>query len=230
MPRIVEIKLALTPVRPLIESVRGLADASKADPEVRILLDLFKPPFDETGAIAINEKTALPVLRASSFIRLQLRRGALAAIPDELIEGKLDANQYAGTERTAVHTYEFLFQVQEIVLEHFPASTFLGITVARRIARFLSALRRTSQGPDKASQVLVRNDPVNTLRYVALALQRELRLTERAATKLADGINQRKTAVVWQGDHAEADARVQALQAWHLDVFRRQANINQLGR
>jgi len=227
MPRTVEIKLALAAVLPLIGQIRVLTAANKTDPEVQVLLDLFKPPFGETGVIAINGDAALAILRASSFIRLQLRRGPLAAIPDELIEGELDANQYTGSERTSVLCYQFLIQVQAIVLENFPAPTFLGNMVARWIARFLSAFRNASRSPDQTSQIVVRNDPVNSLRYVTLALRRELGLTEAVAKKFADEINQARTAVVWQGAHSQAGARIHALQAWHLDVFHSPATIDQ---
>jgi ATP-dependent Clp protease adapter protein ClpS len=217
MPQTIEIKLALAAALPLIEQIRAMADTQR---EVQILLDLFKPPFDEIGVITINQEVALAVLRAGSFIRLQLRRGPLAAIPDELLEDELDANQYTGSQRAGVHCYQFLIQVQAIVLDHFPGSTFRGNKAARWIAGLPRALANTFR-PDTSSQIVLRNDPVNSLRYVSLALQREIGLSEVVAKNCADEINQAKSAVVWRGSHAQTEARVRALQAWHLDAVMR---------
>jgi ATP-dependent Clp protease adapter protein ClpS len=138
----------------------------------------------------------------------------------------LDSKQYTGTEHTNVACYEFLVTVQAALLEHVPASIFRTNKVSRRFADLLSVLRHLLRRQDQGNassqgdvwQAALLNDPVNSIRYVTLALQSELGLAEAAASEHVSRIHGTQSTVVWQGSRAKAEVRVRALQSWHLNA------------
>ncbi|TVR56305.1 MAG: hypothetical protein EA425_00085, partial [Puniceicoccaceae bacterium] len=109
----VEVKLSLPVVEPLLEFVEPLfhqlekdelpqVGLDGVDPEMldfwksgllgsqrsdaRHLRALFDSEFYRSGRVVVSEDQTEPVLRACSAMRLKLRTGPLAGIPDDRLE------------------------------------------------------------------------------------------------------------------------------------------------
>jgi len=251
VPRQLEIKLAVSIVLPLIELIRQQADLLKAreqnipqdetmrlqisSMEVQRLLGLFShPDFPNTGRITIAETACPTVLRACSFLRLQLRGNALSAISDEVLETGLDLNLYTGEENRNVTCYSFLATLQEEILKRFPIPAALRTSTVTgwrdlysAIGKFFPKRRRSTDTPaiiadssstNEAWQVVVLNDPVNLMSYVTGVFRSVLNLPEKVAQQRMREVHELKSSMVWQGPKDQAEANVRALQSWHLQA------------
>ncbi len=201
--------------------------------EVQRLLSLFRPNFSRTGRITISETGYPTVLRACCFLRFQLRKGALAAIPDEVVErAELNPDVYTGGERQNVTCYLFLATLQELLIKHFPeqvspwTSTWSDLYSA--IRSFFSKRKQARKSMDilvaapsiattkEVWQVVVLNDPVNLMTYVTAVLRNVLGLSEEVAMQRMREVHELKSAMVWNGSKEEAERYVCTLKSWHL--------------
>lgn len=255
MFRRIEVKLSVPIVLPLVEFLRGreaaLESAEQAQPAVgnerewmgergvRRLMLLFHSGFTKTGGILVSESEAPALVRACSFIRLELRRTVLSSVSDDLLESGLDANSLIGDEHRGMMCYLFLATLQQALLNNLPvlqrsgdhggiAAKYLS-SVIERGARIVSTqfarlrLRRlaNSDGRTAPWQVMVLNDPVNLLGYVSAVLRRELQLSDAVANERMREVHHAKSSVVWQGPREEAEARARRLRGWHLTAVLR---------
>lgn len=64
--------------------------------------------------------------------------------------------------------------------------------------------------------VVVHNDPVNLMGYVALVFRRVLGMSPEDARRHMLEVHHRGSSVVWSGTREPAEHRVHELQSWHL--------------
>lgn len=82
------------------------------------LLAVFKELHDGARRLQVDETTAEGILRASSAVRLALRRTALKGISDEALEGApFLAHMIQKSQQGAFLTYCFLAALQSMILE-----------------------------------------------------------------------------------------------------------------
>ena len=237
------IKFHLPFVLPLLDIIRAQAatfeDASRyksvqapaSVTEVRNLLAMFRPNFSTSGEVVVDESQRLPIVRACSVLRLQLRHSFLAALSDTTLESGLD-EVYTGEERNAVMCYLFLATIQDMLLQHlpfrdprwyrllrdFPVLQFL-LYGRRWIPRNAESLTASAAPvPSESWQVVVLNDPVNLMSYVTEVLCRVLALTEEIAEQRMREVHELKRSAVWVGPRKDAEVYARALRAWHLQV------------
>ncbi len=142
----IEVKLHLPAVAPLLDVIKASADSLRHDlaaplrldslddefraeweaelvaaqnEDVRLLLSLFGHEFFGTGIVALDGTNAEAVVRACSAVRLRLRTGALAALPDEELEsGAVEVERLAEPVRRAFMCYVFLATLQDLILNN----------------------------------------------------------------------------------------------------------------
>lgn len=247
MAHSIEIELDLRVVLPALVILREQADklaatlgaplngspmTSAAIADVNRLLDTFSPDFANTGRIVISTEVAPEIARACSLLRLHLRQNKLAQIPDDVLEA---GTPPTGAETDAGTAYAFVGTLQEIVLQHFAHALTAGSFALRRPPstggfprRLRAALGRVSPAPTAPSAdaaheskraVVVLNDPVNSMSYVTFLFNRLLGLAEETAKARMQEVHLRKRSVVWEGTKEEAERRMRALRAWHLNVI-----------
>jgi ATP-dependent Clp protease adaptor protein ClpS len=251
--RSLEIKLDLKIVAPLVEMIRaqvaaiearaemaGQPDApadaasrSVALLELQTLLDLFDSDFPKTATIAVGAGQTPAVLRACSYLRLGLRHGKLATVPDAALEKGLDLAAYTNEQRQDATCYLFLATLQTVLLEHEPK-----LDPARKPSRFerwlervqtyFSPLRADHVEPpkwtadndgvptDQSWHVVVLNDPVNLMAYVTTAFQLVLGVRPETAHQRMREVHEAKQSIVFQGPREKAEVYARALRAWHL--------------
>jgi ATP-dependent Clp protease adaptor protein ClpS len=242
--RSVEIKLSLPIVLPLLDMIReriAATDATRISQtdtsDLRTLLALFKPNFPKTGVITVRGNKALAVLRACSFLRIEIRKKDLSAMSDAAMEAGegMDPKTCTGENHRGVMCYLFLATVQQVLLNHFvaQASPFsLGLRalkdVSVRIRNLFGARREAPEPapqlrtalatpePGKKWEVVVLNDPINLMTYVTTAFQIVLGLTAEVARQRMGEVHEAKNSTVFVGPREKAEAHVLALQAWHL--------------
>jgi ATP-dependent Clp protease adaptor protein ClpS len=230
MSKIVEVKLALQIVTPLVAKIRAMAGESDVHEidhrarEMSALVALFNNTYVATGVITLNSSHVVPVTRACAALRLRLRATALASIADETLERGSDAEKYGGAVRDDVMCYLFLATIQELLLKNFPVGcherliwTFRPLAWWRRRSKSATVKTDTSASGETWA-VIVTNDPVNTMTYVAYVFQRELRISEPEAKRHMLEVHEAKRSVVWKGGRAQAEARAHALRDWHLQA------------
>lgn len=142
----IDIKLSLPVVAPLIDVIREASGALRdtlASPvvidsldtelrdiwsedllqaqnlELRKLIELFDGEFFSTGMLRVDEASADAVMRASSALRLQLRRGLLRNVKDEELEsGQVEPDKLPEAQQSAFLCYIFLATLQELMIQH----------------------------------------------------------------------------------------------------------------
>jgi ATP-dependent Clp protease adaptor protein ClpS len=190
--------------------------------EVQELMALFGWDFPKTGTVCIGEDAAPKLLRACAFLRLDLRQRNLSTLSDATLESGFDGVDRL-KENNTLMCYLFLATTQEIILQNFSLSkirtSFSLNALWTPIRNYFS--RRTSgatvaPGPIEAYQVVVHNDPVNIMTYVAMVFQRVLGLPADVAQTRMCEVHELKRSVVWEGPRAMAEAHATSLQAWHL--------------
>lgn len=67
--------------------------------------------------------------------------------------------------------------------------------------------------------VIVLNDPVNLMSYVAMVFERVLNMSKSQAEKHMMEVHQLGRSVVWTGDREKAETYVYQLQEWHLTAI-----------
>ena len=249
MFRQIRIALVVPVVLPLLEALRAraqtlaeststLTPAKRAQvaaslSEVQALLDAFHPDFPNTGEFVVgpdDDRGAL--LRACSFLRLDLRQNALAELPDEVIEaGELDLERCDPERKQPRLCYVFLATLQELILRHFGLSTGRppGVGV---ISGWWRRIRGAFGGGGEvdfssthaletleAWQVVVLNDPVNLMSYVEAVFRHVLGLPQAVAHKRMREVHENKRSILWQGTHAQVESCAADLRAWHLNAI-----------
>lgn len=144
--RRIDIKLSLPVVAPLIDLMRESSVAlrgSLASPfaidsldndmreiwsedllqsqnlEIKKLLDLFDSEFFSSGILRVDEEHSDGVMRATSALRLQLRRGPLRTLSDvELQDSRLDPEKLPEKVQPPFLCYVFLASLQELLIEN----------------------------------------------------------------------------------------------------------------
>jgi hypothetical protein len=87
--------------------------------EVRDFLALFDEEFFANGRISFKAANAEPMIRACASVRLNLRAGPLAGLPNEVLEtGEVALEALAEAVRKAFMTYLFLATIQELIIQH----------------------------------------------------------------------------------------------------------------
>lgn len=142
----VEVKLNLDAVAPLLDVMKGAADALEprlaVDPHVpeadvdfadtwksellegqktdlATLMGLFDSEFFATGVIALDPTNCESILRACSAIRLRLREEHLKNLDDEHLEsGEIPLDELPELQRRAFAAYVFLATLQEVIVQH----------------------------------------------------------------------------------------------------------------
>ncbi len=150
----IEVKLSLEVVAPLLDIMRGAAEALRERPaadralnaiapdlrdewreelltgqtsDVDQLLALFGAEFFEDGVIFLDEENADALIRASAAIRLRLRLHDLAAITDEMLEaGEVDVDEMPEQQRKVFMSYVFLATLQELIIQHLDSAILDG--------------------------------------------------------------------------------------------------------
>ncbi len=223
--RSAEVRLKLSVVLPLLEIIRAqaarLASAhagsdkhfENALTEVEVLLGLFQGKFSTSGKIVISEVKTPSVLRACSFLRLDLRQKELAKISDELMESAMDPKLYNGDEQRAVLCYAFLATLQEVLLKRLSCQP----TLMTRLRSLFDKRAPANQPNDW--QVIVLNDPVNLMTYVTAVFQTVLGLPLKAAEQRMREVHESKRSVVWTGPREKAESYVSELKSWHLTAM-----------
>ncbi|MFT3866892.1 MAG: ATP-dependent Clp protease adaptor ClpS [Nibricoccus sp.] len=251
----IHIKLAVPVIIPLIELIRQQADQMAiADPatlkgqmdrqqvnwlEVHRLLELFSyPDFSNSGVITVDRSEGPVVLRACSYLRIQLRKSALSSIPDTVLEtGNLDPEKYIGDERPSFTCYCFLATLQETIVEKLlavptfsPGTIRMWQALVSPVKKFFSKQKQpledaNSMATSEVWQVMVLNDPVNLMSYVTTVFKSALNLPEEVASRRMREVHELKSSVVWEGPKLQGETYANALQAWHLQVeLRRKAS------
>ena len=255
MFRRVEIKLALPVVLPLVKMLRKQANDLEATApsdlptkpwrsqanmlEVHALLDLFHPKFPRTGTISIDESRFPLLIRACSFLRLQIRYDKLASIPDTVMEAEQVAADPANDD--ALSYYQFLATLQETMIKSFPIPAFrrsINWQTLKKLhspLRFLFGGRKNSVGTEIISpvsridsnvdswQVVVLNDPVNLMSYVTAVFRTVFRLPEEVATQRMLEVHELKSSFVWRGARNRGEKYVRELRSWHLNAIVRES-------
>jgi ATP-dependent Clp protease adaptor protein ClpS len=237
MPDSVQLKLTLPVVRPLIEIIRQLAgempasdgsdpDVKRARNDLQLLLELFSSRFEKKGLLVIHTADAAAILRACAWLRLELRRGAFQGVPDEVLEST-DKNGM-DQKRPEFSCFLLLATLQLLIIENLPQLADVSIVdlamvrewLVRRVNSFRApAARGKPGGPEEdagAWQVVVRNDPVNLMAYVALVFRVILHMSKEEAERHMREVHEQKSSLVWQGRRREAERRARELRAWHL--------------
>lgn len=70
--------------------------------------------------------------------------------------------------------------------------------------------------PERRWQVVVGNDPVNTMPYVTACFMRVLQIGRSEAQRLMLEVHREGRSVVWTGARERAEGLVLQLQQWHL--------------
>jgi hypothetical protein len=150
----IEVKLSLEVVAPLLDVMKGAADALRArlavplgeidlDEDLRDawgaellgvqndgigqLLGLFDREFFEGGQIAFDENNAEPILRACAALRLQLRESSLKNLGDETLEsGNVELEDLPESLRLVFMCYVFLATIQELIIQHLDSEILDG--------------------------------------------------------------------------------------------------------
>jgi ATP-dependent Clp protease adaptor protein ClpS len=245
MSRRVQINLAIPIVQPLLDRLRKEVDAlecvnvsasvddnepwSRGLLESKSLLELFHPDFSHTGVISVTTHESPTILRACSFLRLQLRQRALSAISDDALETDLEYDQFRGDEREAFMLFAFLATLQEVLIKETPpVRPFefpLGDTLYPRIKGLFRRGRRSPVMPETSEanlwQVVVLNDPVNLMRYVTTVFIRIFSLSEAIAQHHMREVHELKSSTVWVGSREKAEAYARILRSWHLQAVAR---------
>jgi hypothetical protein len=87
--------------------------------DARKFLGLFGAEFCDTGRVRLAAEDADSILRASSAVRLVLRRTALRDFSDAVLAGgEINLDPLGEGERRAVAAYVFLASLQELILTH----------------------------------------------------------------------------------------------------------------
>jgi ATP-dependent Clp protease adaptor protein ClpS len=236
----VDIKLALDVVDPLIDLLREFAQqlsaqdhatvSSRDIAELNAFLDLFSDVKKKRATITIDGSRAPTYVRACSYVRLQLRARHLASIDDKVLEASLDPGAYTGEIHRAVLCYCFLSTIQDVVLTRLgiaQVSRFewgfpfrqIGAAIARARANSSRAkppVAKTMMGD--VTQVVVLNDPVNTMAYVVAVFRSVVGLSASSATRCMTEVHERQSSVVWSGDRERAEHYAEELKSWHLKV------------
>jgi ATP-dependent Clp protease adaptor protein ClpS len=201
-------------------------------------LALFPPDFPATKIITVSTSEAGSVLRACSLLRLHLRMTQPTAVPEEAFESAeaLPTNQYPDDVRRTILTYQFLATLQRAVLNPaiLPASRSNSITgFFRRCASFVPRSNDKIKGASKAAlepvananpaptgawRVVVLDDPVNLMEYVAAVFGHVLDLPADVARRRMLEVHERRRSIVWTGPRQAAETYVSRLQFWHLKV------------
>ncbi|WP_068710969.1 hypothetical protein [Cephaloticoccus capnophilus] len=144
--RVIEVRLSLEVVVPLLEVVTEAAELLCEEPssavhlaslpddlrevwradlvgsqksDIHQLLGLFGEKFFEEGLVYLDEQNAEPVLRACAAVRLQLHRRQLHGLSeDELESGEIEVANLTEPLRRAFVAYLFLATLQELILSH----------------------------------------------------------------------------------------------------------------
>jgi len=144
--RVIEVRLSVEVVAPLLDVVREAADALRGEPSPAVhlpslpddlreiwrtdliggqtsdldqLLGLFGKGFLKKGLIYLDEQSAEPVLRACAAVRLQLHRRHLNRLSEEELEsGEIEVDYLTEPLRRAFVAYLFLATLQELILSH----------------------------------------------------------------------------------------------------------------
>jgi hypothetical protein len=152
--RRIEVKLSLQVVAPLLDLIRETAESLTGrlaapqhlqdldedlraawkdellrdqNDDCRRFLALFDREFFASGTVGFDEANAEAVLRACAAIRLRLRVGELATLPDEAIEsGEVDAAQLGEALTKAFMGYVFLATLQELIIQHLDSEILEG--------------------------------------------------------------------------------------------------------
>lgn len=70
--------------------------------------------------------------------------------------------------------------------------------------------------PERRWNVVVANDPVNTMAYVTACFMRVLQVGKPEAQRLMLEVHRDGCSVVWSGGRERAEGLVLQLQQWHL--------------
>lgn len=245
MSRRVEIQLSLPIVIPLLARLRtqaaSLEERSVSMPagergqvgssllEVITLLELFHPDFENTGVIAITSYECPAVLRACSFLRLQLRKDALSGMSEDALLSLLDSVENRGEEREFVMAYTFLATLQEILIEKLPPLRQLDFPLwdavsswMRRLARKRDRLTVDSRpGAAECWEVVVLDDPVNLMSYVTMVFQGVFLFSKDDAERYMREVHEAKSSRVWSGSREKAESYARELRDWHLQAITR---------
>jgi len=144
--RVIEVRLSVDVVAPLLDVVREAADALRVEPSPAVhlpslpddlreiwradllggqasdldqLLGLFGEDFFKEGLIYLDEHSAESVLRACAAVRLQLHRRHLQGLSEEELEsGEIEVDHLTEPLRRAFVAYLFLATLQELILNH----------------------------------------------------------------------------------------------------------------
>jgi len=144
--RVIEVRLSVAVVAPLLDVMREAADALRSEPSPAVhlpslpddlreiwrddllsgqasdldrLLGLFGEGFLKEGLIYLDQQCADPVLRACAAVRLQLHRRHLHGLSeDELESGEIEVDHLTEPLRRAFVCYLFLATMQELILSH----------------------------------------------------------------------------------------------------------------
>jgi len=144
--RVIEVRLSVQVVAPLLDVMREAADALRGEPSPAVhlpslpddlrdfwradliggqtndlnqLLGLFGDDFFKEGLIYLDAQSAEPVLRACAAVRLQLHRRHLSRLSEEELEsGEVEIDELTEPLRRAFVCYLFLATLQELILNH----------------------------------------------------------------------------------------------------------------
>jgi ATP-dependent Clp protease adapter protein ClpS len=234
----VEIKLVPGVVDPLIEFLReetkrlsSLDDATVSSRDICELdsfLNLFSDAYRQTATITIDRSRAPTYVRACAYACLQLRARHLASIDNKVLETSLNHEDYTGDLQRGVLCYSFLCTIQETVLTHvgilsvsrfecgFPFRTIAAM-IARRCAEKdpLKSSHADSSLRD-GTEVVVLNDPVNTMAYVTAVFRHVIGLSAERAKQRMTEVHERQSSVVWIGEKERAERYAEELRLWHL--------------
>lgn len=150
----IEVKLSLDVVAPLLDVIKAAGDTLHDEPaaalpleqldpglreawhdelvegqteDVATLLALFDSDFFAGGVVTFDTDNAEPILRAATAVRLRLREGTLADLPDEALEsGEVGVDGMDPPHRRAFMCYLFLATLQELIIEHLDTSILGG--------------------------------------------------------------------------------------------------------
>lgn len=144
--KLIVVTLSLPVVAPLLDVIKAAADRMSGataaptglgdlDPEMRAewtaellatqndevkgFLALFDEEFFGNGRISFRADNAEPMIRACASVRLELRGGPLAKLPNEVLEtGEVALTELEEPVRKAFMAYLFLATIQELIIQH----------------------------------------------------------------------------------------------------------------